>query len=219
MGPYFEIKKEFESRADSENAAAMAKYMKDRFNFYGLPAPKRKEVYHSFLKSEKKSKKIDWDLLDKCYEDDHREFQYFVSDYLIAMSKFLTYDDIPRIKTYIKSKQWWDTIDFLAKVIGAIGSRDKRVGHLMIGWSTDEDFWVRRIAIEHQLCRKEFTNTELLEIIIVNNFGSSEFYINKAIGWALRDYSKTDPKWVEEFLEKYKDKMDKLSRKEAGKYI
>lgn len=62
----------------------------------------------------------------------------------------------------------------------------------MLEWSTDEDFWVRRIAIDHQLCRKERTNTELLEKILVNNFGSSEFFINKAIGWSLRDYSKTN---------------------------
>lgn len=71
----------------------------------------------------------------------------------------------------------------------------------------------------HQLCRKEKTNTELLEKIIVNNFGSNEFFINKAIGWSLRDYSKTNPKWVKEFVGKYKDKMDKLSIKEASKYI
>ena len=86
-------------------------------------------------------------------------------------------------------------------------------------WSKNEDFWVRRIAIDHQLCRKEKTNTKLLEAILVNNFGSNEFFINKAIGWSLRDYSKTNPEWVKEFVEKYKDKMDKLSIKEASKYI
>ena len=63
----------------------------------------------------------------------------------------------------------------------------------MLEWSLDEDFWLRRIAIDHQLGRKEKTNTELLEKILVNNLGSREFFINKAIGWSLRDYSKTDP--------------------------
>ena len=63
------------------------------------------------------------------------------------------------------------------------------------------------------------SNTELLEKIIVNNFGSNEFFINKAIGWSLRDYSKTNPEWVRNFVNKYKDKMDKLSIKEASKYI
>lgn len=171
------------------------------------------------LLKEKKLKKIDWEFLDKCYEDNHREFQYLVYDYLIAMNNYLIYDDIPKIKKYIKTKQWWDTIDFLNKVIGDIGLRDNRVDDLMIEWSKDEDFWIRRIAIDHQLCRKEKTNTELLEKIIVNNFNSDEFFINKAIGWALRDYSKTNPKWVKDFIEKYEDKMDKLSIKEASKYI
>lgn len=135
------------------------------------------------------------------------------------MNAFLTYEDIPKIKKYIKSKQWWDAIDFLDRVIGEIGLRDSRVDDLMLDWSKDDDFWIRRIAIDHQLCRKEKTNTELLEKIIVNNFGSNEFFINKAIGWALRDYSKTNPLWVKEFLNKYQDKMDNLSIKEASKYI
>ena len=135
------------------------------------------------------------------------------------MNNFLTYDDIPKIEKYIKTKQWWDTIDFLDRVIGEIGLKDNRVDDLMLEWSCDNDFWVRRIAIDHQLCRKEKTNTELLEKILVNNFGSDEFFINKAIGWALRDYSKTNPLWVREFINKYKDKMSNLSIKEASKYI
>lgn len=219
MDKYLEIKKIFEAREDKENAIAMSKYMRNLFDFYGLPTPKRKEVYNNFIKSEKKLKKIDWEFLDKCYEDNHREFQYLVYDYLIAMNNYLIYDDIPKIKRYIKTKQWWDTIDFLNKVIGDIGLKDNRVDDLMIEWSKDEDFWIRRIAIEYQLCRKEKTNTELLEKTIVNNFNSDEFFINKAIGWALRDYSKTNPKWVKDFIEKYKDKMNKLSIKEASKYI
>ena len=219
MDKYLEIKKLFEEQSDEENAISMSKYMRNLFKFYGIPTPKRKAIYKDFLKEEKKSKKIDWDFLDKCYEDEHREFQYLVSDYLIAMNAFLTYEDIPKIKKYIKSKQWWDTIDFLDRVIGEIGLRDNRVDDLMLDWSKDDDFWIRRIAIDHQLCRKEKTNTELLEKIIDSNFGSDEFFINKAIGWALRDYSKTNPLWVKEFLNKYQDKMDNLSIKEASKYI
>lgn len=89
----------------------------------------------------------------------------------------------------------------------------------MLEWSTDEDFWVRRIAIDHQFCRKEKTNIELLERILVNNLGSSEFFVNKAIGWSLRDYSRANPDWVRYFLQTYSDKMDKLSVREASKYL
>lgn len=219
MDKYLEIKKLFEQNEDKENAIAMAKYMRNLFEFYGLATPKRKKLYKDFLKEEKKNKKVDWEFLDKCYLDSHREFQYLVSDYLITMNDYLTYGDIPKIKKYVKTKQWWDTIDFLDRVIGEIGLKDSRVDDLMLEWSCDNDFWVRRIAIDHQLCRKEKTNTELLEKILVNNFGSDEFFINKAIGWALRDYSKTNPLWVREFLSKYKDKMSNLSIKEASKYI
>lgn len=219
MDMYLEIKAQFEENRDEENAVKMAAYMKNLFPFYGLPAPKRKPIYKDFLKSERMGKIVDWDFLDKCYENEYREFQYLVIDYLVAMQKFLTYDDVPQIKKYIKSKQWWDTIDGFDRIVGNIAFVDERINDLMIEWSMDEDFWVRRIAIDHQLCRKEKTNIELLEKILVNNFGSSEFFINKAIGWSLRDYSKTNPEWVRNFVELHRDKMDKLSVKEASKYL
>lgn len=219
MDKYTEVRKRFEENADPENAVKMAKYMRNRFIFYGIPTPKRKKLYRDFLKEEKRNKIIDWGFLDQCYDDEHREFQYLVTDYLSELNSLLTYDDIPAIRKYIDRKQWWDTIDSLDQVIGKIGLRDERVDALMLEWSTDEDFWVRRIAIDHQLLRKDKTNTVLLEKIIVNNFGSDEFFINKAIGWSLRDYSKTDPEWVGNFIEKYRNRMDKLSIREAGKYI
>lgn len=113
MEKYIEIKERFEAHQDPENAVKMAKYMKNLFLFYGIAAPERKKLYKDILKEEKKNKTVDWKFLDQCYEDDHREFQYVTLDYLTAMQKFLTYDDIPKIWKYIKEKQWWDTIDFL----------------------------------------------------------------------------------------------------------
>lgn len=76
----------------------------------------------------------------------------------------------------------------------------------MLEWSKDEDLWVRRIEIDHPLCRKQKTNSKLLEAILVNNFDSNEFFINKAIGWSLRDYSKANSELIKEFVEKYKEK-------------
>ena len=135
------------------------------------------------------------------------------------MKKYVTYEDIPKIKKYIITKSWWDTIDFLCKVIGNIGLRDSRIKDLMIEWSKDENIWIKRTAIEHQLQLKDKTDFVLLEKIIVNCFNTDEFFINKAIGWALRDYSKTNPEQVKQFINKYKDKMNELSIKEASKYI
>ena len=219
MDKYLEIKKIFESRENKENAVAMSKYMRNMFDFYGLPTPKRKEVYNDFIKAEKKTKKIDWEFLDKCYEDNHREFQYFVYDYLLAMKQYVSYEDITKIKNYIITKSWWDTIDFLCKVIGDVELRDSRVKKLMLEWSKNDNIWIKRTAIEHQLNLKDKTDYELLEKIIVNNFGTDEFFINKAIGWALREYSKTDQNWVKNFINKYKNQMSDLSIKEASKFI
>ncbi len=216
---YQRIRELFEQNKNEEKAIQEAKYMRNQFKFYGLQTPVRKKLYKDFLKAEKKNKTIDWAFLDKCYEDEYREFQYLATDYLIAMAKYLSYDDVSKLLNYIKRKQWWDTIDRLDRIVGNIGLTDSRIDDVMLKWSKDEDFWVRRIAIDHQLLRKDKTNTELLEKIIINNFGSSEFFVNKAIGWSLRDYSKTNPQWVRAFVEKHKDKMDKLSIKEASKYI
>ena len=219
MDKYLKMKEMFEVKENHENAESMAKYMKNNFDFYGIPAPKRKEIYKDFIKTEKKTKVIDWEFLDKCYDDDHREFQYLAYDYLLAMKQFVTFEDIIKIKHYVLSKSWWDTIDFLCKVIGNVGLRDARVKELMLEWSKDENMWIKRTAIEHQLGLKEKTDHELLENIIVNSLGSDEFFINKAIGWALRDYSKVNQAWVKDFLNKYRDEMSSLSLKEASKYL
>ena len=142
-----------------------------------------------------------------------------VYDYLLATKQYVSFEDMPKIKNYITTKSWWDTIDFLCKVIGDVGLRDSRVKDLMIDWSESENIWLKRTAIEHQLGLKDKTDKELLEQIIVNCFGSDEFFVNKAIGWALRDYSKTNPGFVREFINKYKNTMGSLSVKEASKYI
>ena len=216
---YTEIKDGFIQLADPDKAVLLAKYMRNQFEFFGLQAPERKSVYKDFLKSEKKKKAIDWDLLNKAWNDEHREFQYFVCDYLIAMKKFVDFEDIPNVEKFVRTKQWWDTIDALIKVYGDVGLRDERMNSLMLKWSTDSDFWVRRLSIEHQLLRKEKMNTDLLDKILQNNLSSDEFFINKAIGWALRDYSKTDPNWVKAFIEEHKNQMATLSIKEGSKYL
>ena len=147
MNKYLKLKTAFEKIQNPEKAISMSKYMRNLFEFYGIPGPERKNAYKDFLKTEKKKGEIDWSLLDKCYADSHREFQYFVFDYLLALKKYAVYEDIPKIKKYITEKSWWDTIDFLCKVIGDISLRDPRVKDSMLIWSKDSNFWVRRTAI------------------------------------------------------------------------
>jgi len=219
ISKYQRLRKKLIENSDPELARQMESYMRNKFKFYGLKTPERRKSYHDLIKLEKANKKIDWKFLDQAWADEHREAQYFVCDYLIALEKYLKFEDIDHIFNYVKSKQWWDTIDSLIKPIGKLGLRDERVNELMLAWSKDDDFWVRRVAIEHQLLRKDKMNVELLNAILENNLGSSEFFINKAIGWALRDYSKTNPNWVENFIRKHHTEMATLSIKEGRKYL
>ena len=212
-----DLKKNFEKRANEDNAIQMAKYLRNQFVFYGLKSPARRDAYHQILKDEKKQ--IDWDLLDQAWNDKHREMQYFVCDYLLAMEKYVSYDDLFKIEHYVRTKQWWDTIDSLMKLYGYVGLKDQRVDQLMLDWSKDPDKWVRRVAIEHQLLRKDKMNTALLSQILENNLESDEFFINKAIGWALRDYSKTNPEWLSDFIDGNYNHLAKLSITEGSKYL
>lgn len=198
MIAYYKIlKKQMESHADPLQAKKMAAYMKNHFLFYGIPSPKRKALYKDFLKEEKTKKIVDWELLDQCFEDKHREFQYFACDYLVALAFYIPFEELDRIKAYIQKGNWWDTTDALDQVIGKIGLRDTRIKQAMILWSRSDELWIKRAAIDHQLLYKEKTDTQLLETILLNGLGSNEFFINKAIGWALRQYSKTNPRWVD----------------------
>ena len=204
---------------NEEQAQKMSKYMLNKFEYIGIKTPERRKIFKNFFKEYKNEEKIDWEFVNKCWENKYREFQYIAADYLKNMKDKLTIDDIPKFKQLILEKSWWDTIDNLDMTIGALALKDSNVNKILLEWSLDENIWLRRIAIDHQLLRKEKTDTELLEKILKNNLGQAEFFINKAIGWALRDYSKTNPEWVKNFIEKNKENMAKLSIKEASKYL
>ncbi len=219
MNQYKLLSDRFNLLRNESRAEQMAAYMRNQFKFFGIQAVPRKSAYKDIISKARKSKYIDWKLLEAGWNDEHREFQYFVVDYLANLQSLLTFDDVTRIEPFIRSKQWWDTIDGLDRIVGGIAFSDARINDLMLKWSTDDNFWVRRVAIDHQLLRKEKTDTGLLEKILINNFGSSEFFINKAIGWSLRDYSKTNPEWVRKFIMRHREAMSSLSIREASKYI
>lgn len=219
MDKYDEIKKVFQDHADSDNAAHMEAYMKNRFRFYGIKTPLRKEISKEFIKEEKKTGRIDWDLCWKLFTDEYRELNYLSLDIMDSMKKKLVFEDIDKLYGYAKTRQWWDTIDRIDRLMGDIGLHDKRVNDIMLGFSKDEDFWLRRLSIDHQLGRKDKTDTDLLEKILVNNLGSKEFFINKAIGWSLREFSKTDSEWVRNFIKEHSDRLSSLSLREGSKYL
>ena len=215
----FNIIKELEARADTARALDMSRYMKNQFSFFGIQAPVRDGICKPYFKEVKKEKKIDWDFVEYCWRHEKRECQYVAALYLKSMQKFLEITDFEKLKKLVIKKAWWDTVDILDRIIGSLIYRDETLKKEILKWSVDDNIWLRRVAIDHQLLRKEKTDTDLLEKILVNNLNHTEFFINKAIGWALRDYSKTNPQWVKGFIEKYKNNMASLSIREASKYI
>ena len=208
-----------EARADNVRALDMSKYMKNNFEFFGVGASERNEIWKPYFKEAKKTKKIDWDFIEICFKHEKRECQYTAAYYLKHMQKFLAEDDIPKLKKLVLTKSWWDTVDILDKVIGSIIYNNKKLYSIMLEWSKDDNIWLRRVAIDHQLLRKENTDVQLLEKILINNLNHKEFFVNKAIGWALRDYSKTNPQWVRNFIEDHRENMASLSIREASKYL
>ena len=200
-------------------AESMSKYMQDKFRFLGVRGATRTEIYKKYFPDARKTKTIDWDFVENCWNKEEREFQYVVVYYLKAMQKFLKREDISRLKYLIVTKSWWDTVDLLAKVIGSLVIRIEGYDQIMLEWSKDSNIWLKRVAILYQLSLKEKVDKQILERILVDNLGDNEFFINKAIGWALRNYSKYNPEWVREFIKKNKDNMASLSIREASKYI
>ena len=200
-------------------AESMSKYMQDKFRFLGVRGATRTEIYKKYFPDARKTKTIDWDFVENCWNKEEREFQYVVVYYLKAMQKFLKREDISKLKYLIVTKSWWDTVDLLAKVIGSLVIRIEGYDKIMLEWSKDSNIWLKRVAILYQLSLKDKIDEIILDKILVNNLGDNEFFINKAIGWALRDYSKFNPEWVREFIKKNKDNMANLSIREASKYI
>jgi 3-methyladenine DNA glycosylase AlkD len=205
--------------ADGAKADGMRAYMREQFQFLGIPTPVRRKLLKDFFKQARDQTDVDWQFVNACWENQYREFQYVGADYLAAVQHLLTPSDLTRIRHLSRTKSWWDTADMFARIVGVIVLDHPAAAKTMLKWSTDRDFWVRRVAINHQLLHKEKTNTELLEQTLVNNLDDSEFFINKAIGWALRDYSKTNADWVRSFIAQHGDHMAPLTLREASKYL
>ena len=206
----------FRASKNPEQAVKMKSYMRDQFDFLGIQTPLRRKISRDVVKAHKT---VNWGFIFKCWEQPEREFQYLAIDCLDRAKSTLSPSDIPNLKQLIIEKSWWDTVDGIDVIVGDIALRHPEVNDILLQWSTDDNIWLRRMAIDHQLLRKDNTNRVLFEQILVNNLGQNEFFINKAIGWSLREYSKTNPDWVCDFIGKYNDKLSPLSIREASKYL
>ncbi|TGE40239.1 DNA alkylation repair protein [Desulfosporosinus fructosivorans] len=197
----------------------MSAYMKDHFQYLGIQKPQRTELQKEFFKQVKKQKRIDWDFIFMLWDLPEREFQYLALDYILALKNGLQKADMDRIKLLIINKSWWDSVDILASnITGNLCAKHQEIvqSHIL-SWAESDNIWLARVSILFQLKYKENTDAELLKFIITRNSNNKEFFINKAIGWALREYSKTDKEWVKSFLEC--NTLNTLSVREASKYL
>lgn len=209
----------FEEHSNEENAEPMKKYMKDHFPFLGIKSPLRKELEKTFFKETGiLNGPFDKDLVTGLWEKEEREYHYTAITYIGKFAKKLPKDVVSFLERLITTKSWWDSVDSIAPLVGELARKYPEVIKETIDiWAVDENIWLRRTAILFQLKFKQQTNEDLLYDYIVKNADSQEFFIQKAIGWALREYSKTNPLSVKAFIEE--NKLAPLSIREGSKYL
>jgi len=214
-----EIVRVFSEHRNEENAAPMAAYMKNRFAFLGIKRPERSVLQKPFLKEARRLDEPDWDCLNRLWEMPEREYQYAALDLLVLQAGRLAEEDLDRVEKLITAKSWWDTVDLLAtKVTGSLCSRfPGLIETHILPWSAGDNLWLSRTAILFQLKYKDRTDRGLLGRILEENSGTAEFFLNKAVGWALREYSKTDPEWARAFIRGHE--LSALSVREGSKYL
>ncbi len=216
---YKRVLKIFLEYKEAQRAQQMKRYMRNQFDFIGVSSPLRLQITKQILKSLNKDSFIDWGFIKSCWSASYREMKYFVISYLLHLKQNLNRESLNQIEYLLLTDSWWDTIDALREVVAYVVLKYPAAKEEMLNWSRHDSIWVRRSAIIHQLLFKDKTDTGLLTKIVLNNLNSKEFFINKAIGWALREYSKTDSVWVVNFIENNKNELSKLSVKEASKYL
>ncbi|WP_066072944.1 DNA alkylation repair protein [Neobacillus soli] len=210
----------FEENRNQVNAEPMKNYMKNHFPFLGIKSPLRKELEKQFFKETGILKEsFSKELIEELWEKDEREYQYTALVYIEKSLNKLQKSDLPFMEMLITTKSWWDTVDAIApKAVGKIAEKfPEVVEETMNGWAVSENMWLRRAALLFQLKYKQNTNEELLYHYIVQNAARPEFFIRKAIGWALREYSKTNPASVKQFIGG--TRLAPLSVREGSKYV
>ncbi len=214
------LENEFKAQANDVIAIQQKAYMRNQFEFYGMPAKTRREAQKPFLVKAYLPEKKELHLLVKTlWEKPQRDYQMFAIDLMLKYVKRLDKEDIELLEYMVTQKSWWDSVDVVAdKLMGAYfksypEEREKYVNK----WLQSENIWLQRSALLFQLKYKNDLDTKLLSHCINSLLGSKEFFINKAIGWVLRQYSKTNPNWVVDFVSK--THLSPLSKKEALRLI
>ncbi len=217
-----QLEEEFLKHADRNIAQKQKAYLKDKFQLFGLPTPLRKEAQKPFLIKENLPEKSELSKITKeLWEKPQREFHYFVIDLNRMYLKKIEKQDIELFEFMITQNSWWDTVDLIATnlVGGYFKLYPNEINSITDKWMKSENIWLQRTCLIFQLKYKENINTELLNRFILPLIGTDEFFINKAIGWILREYTRTNPEWVIKFVEKHDKELSNLSKREALKLI
>ena len=202
--------------ADPVKAAGMRAYMKGQFAFLGVQTPQRRQAVRALIGE------FTGDPLaaaGELWAEPEREFQYVACDLLSRQAGALSAADVDGLLDLVSAKSWWDTVDALAQTIGTLVRRHPELVARMDRLIDDADLWRRRVALLHQLGAKAETDRARLFDYCLRRAGEREFFIRKAIGWALRDYAWHDPQAVRRFLDRHGDTLSPLSRREAAKNL
>lgn len=212
----------FGALADPQAAVAMQAYMLDQFRFLGIRAQARRDAVRALVKTTRSANEL-LALAEALWVLPQREFHYTAVDLLAKHHKQFDTKALPRLLKLVQRNSWWDTVDGLAGVVGDIllqaRAADATIQRHADAWLLHQNLWVRRVALLHQLGWREQTDTERLFRYALALGAEKEFFIRKAIGWALRDCARTDPQAVGMFLDQHADQLSGLTVREAGKHL
>lgn len=200
--------------ADADKAAGMKAYMKGHFDFIGIPKPKRAAIQKLRFPVLHQAGIAAEDMLHFCWQQHEREWQYLGMDYALSQPKKLP-QNMADWAYWISNKSWWDTVDLLAtRGVGPILLAQSTLKAITIAdWRHTNNLWLNRTCLLFQLHYKKQTDVQLLADLCMQYAPSKDFFIQKAIGWALRHYSRTDGSWVASFVEQHT--LPALSKREA----
>ncbi|HMA60294.1 MAG TPA: DNA alkylation repair protein [Halanaerobiales bacterium] len=214
------VKEVFEQNKDEDKAVQMEKYMRNKFEFYGIQAKERRELSKKLQKIKNRPPHAQLSqVIIKLWSADQRELQYFAMELFERYKNDFRIGDIKLMVYMIENKSWWDTVDFIAKkLVGEYFKEYPQFRDEFINkWLTSNNIWLQRTSLLFQLAYKKDTDETLLFSNIKRLKEIDEFFIQKAIGWSLREYSRTAPKKVEEFINN--NKLSNLSSREGMKVI
>jgi len=206
--------------ANPQNAVAMSAYMKNHFSFFGIKATERRALFKLFVAEYRQISKVEMLLfVRQCWLMPEREMQLCAMEILVKHRKQWDNDYFVLFEEMITTKSWWDTVDFIAaNLVGDFLSRNSAmIEPAVTRWMKSENMWLQRTAILFQLKYKSKTDVHLLFSLCNQLCSSKEFFIRKAIGWALREYSKTDANAVEQFVAA--SNLHSFSKREALKWL